>query len=410
MVKDRKKRVRAKRSRSGGVDYISNLPDCLLCEVLSKLPTKDIVKTSVLSTRWRNLWKDIPRLDLDGEDFPFYYVFVDFVNRFLDFNRDSYLDSFKLSYPGDGNWVPDISLIRRWIRAVIKLKVKHLDFVDDSGGSILFHIPSTIYTCQSLVSLKLCCVNVSILKSVSLTSLKDIDLNIVKFPDDLAIERFISGCPVLENLVIRRPSYYDIEVLRVCSQSLLSFTHVTSSARGFVEENLFVEIDAPKLEYLRIRDHRTANFIIKNHGSLVELHLNTAWNLCYGNEFNPKRNMVCNFLGGISRVKDMTISSSTLEVIYEYSRFKPLPLFCYLSSLRVKFYHCRWEILPIFLQNCPNLKSLVLLQGSIKKMKKKKEISILSRPQCLLPSLEYVEIKRPLKWRGDGDETSGLLS
>ncbi|CAA7062021.1 unnamed protein product [Microthlaspi erraticum] len=70
--------------------------------------------------------------------------------------------------------------------------------------------------------------------------------------------------------------------------------------------------------------------------------------------------MIRNFLVGISRVKDMTISSTTLEVIYDYSRCEPLPLFRKLSFLRVDFDGYNWEMLPIFLQSCPNLKSLVV--------------------------------------------------
>ncbi|CAF2065613.1 unnamed protein product [Brassica oleracea var. botrytis] len=46
----------SKRSRSK-LDWISSLPDCLLCQILSNLPTQDAVKTSTLSTRWRSLWK-----------------------------------------------------------------------------------------------------------------------------------------------------------------------------------------------------------------------------------------------------------------------------------------------------------------------------------------------------------------
>lgn len=46
-------------------DYISKLSNDLLLEILSKLSTEEVIRTSLLSERWVNVWKKISHLCLD---------------------------------------------------------------------------------------------------------------------------------------------------------------------------------------------------------------------------------------------------------------------------------------------------------------------------------------------------------
>ncbi|KAF3497099.1 hypothetical protein DY000_02056508 [Brassica cretica] len=133
------------------------------------------------------------------------------------------------------------------------------------------------------------------------------------------------------------------------------------------EKDRIVEIDAPMLKRLKISDGGTASFIIKNHPSLVEADIDTVFSLTterllqVANEIQ-KRDMVHDFLVGISKVKDLTIASSTLEVIYDYARYVQLPVFRNLYTLCVRFNSYMWEMLPVFLDVCPNLKTLVVVR------------------------------------------------
>lgn len=101
---------------------INQLPDSLLCEILLNLPTNDVVKTSLLSRIWRNLWQSVPRLDLLINGFIDYDKFH-FLDRFIDLNSGLCLQRVKLMYIGYGC----NSLNKLSIDTVIKQKIQHLD-------------------------------------------------------------------------------------------------------------------------------------------------------------------------------------------------------------------------------------------------------------------------------------------
>ncbi|KAL9293608.1 unnamed protein product [Arabidopsis thaliana] len=47
------------------VDQISKLPDNVLVMILKEMLTEDAVKTSVLSKRWKTVWKQVPYVLFD---------------------------------------------------------------------------------------------------------------------------------------------------------------------------------------------------------------------------------------------------------------------------------------------------------------------------------------------------------
>jgi hypothetical protein len=52
----------------GGVDHLSRLPDSLLRDIVSRLPIKDVARTTVLSRRWSSIWRDAPLLIYNADE------------------------------------------------------------------------------------------------------------------------------------------------------------------------------------------------------------------------------------------------------------------------------------------------------------------------------------------------------
>jgi hypothetical protein len=60
-------------------DRVSCLPDPILEQILSYLPTKDAFATSILSKRWKPLWRSQVILRLDDKSFPDALAFRQFL-------------------------------------------------------------------------------------------------------------------------------------------------------------------------------------------------------------------------------------------------------------------------------------------------------------------------------------------
>src|ERR1044072_5271936 len=114
-------------------DRVSTLPDPLLGHILSFPPTKQAVATSVLSKRWRPLWRLVPALafDLDSDD-------DDSVNRFgfvqsvysvlLSQDSNQPIQTFRLTLSRvaqpSANTPANVSV---WVNAAAQRGVEHID-------------------------------------------------------------------------------------------------------------------------------------------------------------------------------------------------------------------------------------------------------------------------------------------
>ncbi|XP_078152968.1 FBD-associated F-box protein At5g60610-like isoform X3 [Carex rostrata] len=107
------------------VDRLSQLPEALLLQILSFLPTKFAARTSLLARRFRHLWTASPSFELDRSDFSNGRLFNNVTSRCLRLrDRSAPLLSFCLK----ANWRRpfSIKLISNWLNRAHLLGLRDL--------------------------------------------------------------------------------------------------------------------------------------------------------------------------------------------------------------------------------------------------------------------------------------------
>ncbi|GAU13058.1 hypothetical protein TSUD_173580 [Trifolium subterraneum] len=183
-------------------DIISTLPDEILCHILSFLQTKEVDATTILSKRWKNIWRSVSNVFIDAsiENENSNPAFINFVNSVL-FSRAALpIKSFHLQVSYDDGFEFPIKNFTNWINYVVQRGVECLNLYVCSKSYP--KLPITVLTCKTLVVLKLNNIRVeqSCFSSVLLPSLKTFHLGYVDFPKLRDFMIFLKGCPVLQDL------------------------------------------------------------------------------------------------------------------------------------------------------------------------------------------------------------------
>lgn len=338
-------------------DRLSALPDAVLCHILSFLPMKYVVATSILSTRWKYLYMSVPVIELDDtvhsqeEEESQDNIRSDSFRRFADrvlMLRNADIIQFHLKC----TTTFESSVINAWLCAVLLHKVQVLNlFMKYDNPRCL---TSELFTCKTLQWLNLDSSIIIKPKLVHLPNLKILRLFGVELTDDGSIPQILAGCPKLEHLHMCGCQLHGIQVLDISTPSLksLEFFNCYGAFR--------VVIDTPNLEDLCYVDFLNGDPLVKNLKSLVKAYLFpysvTLQNtddacLCGGH--------VSKFLNAMANTKSLTLLTVCLEGLLHSGC--SIPKFQNLTYMKlVPRHNCHWELLPILLHSTPNLKTLAL--------------------------------------------------
>ncbi|KAJ0581616.1 putative F-box domain, leucine-rich repeat domain superfamily, F-box-like domain superfamily [Helianthus annuus] len=238
-------------------DRMSELPDSLLVEILSRLPsTKDAIRTTTLSKRWQHLWTAVTNLNFRHPDGLFTSPdFFSFVDKTLTQRPQSKLNKLTL-VTRYGNWRK--SRVHNWIRYAVNCNVEDLHLMlwepwepEPRTG---FPLDDFVFigSCFTHLTLAGCAFNPT--GAISWKNLRSLRIIYGNLDEDL-IENILSGSPVLETLVLN--GCYGYRRLNITSKSVKNLVFSSYLAADLINDPLdVIEINAPNILSLKIEDYR----------------------------------------------------------------------------------------------------------------------------------------------------------
>ncbi|CAL5402809.1 unnamed protein product [Camellia sinensis] len=381
---------------NNGEDRISNLPESILCHILSKLPTKFAAGTAILSTKWNNLFVSIPNptiniddsLHLNPHNNTTNSNFINFMNHLFTVTLIDVPTIHKLHlqcHHDYGN-----SNIDEWVSIALKRNVTGLSLffnVKSTGVSI----PSLFYS-TTLVGLLLSQhygLNVSDLDFLS--KIKRLYLDYVGFVDGESLERVVDGCPVLEELFLDGVEFEEIEVLRISSNTI-RFLLVHNCYHNECE----VVMDTPALETIFYNDYAPIYYPLINFSSLLKAHIDIGPSKEQleeeeEDETSQYGQNVSKLVTACSNVDFLYLSNSSISVKLK------------LGDLNGH----GWALLPHLLESAPNLEILAFMevlgflsiQGAMQNFRTL--YNIVCVPTCVSSRIHDIFFE---EFNGEGDE------
>ncbi|XP_057448743.1 F-box/LRR-repeat protein At3g26922-like [Lotus japonicus] len=326
-------------------DRLSDLPDCILLHILSFLAAKSAVQTCMLSTRWENLWKQLPVLVLQPQrDFSTYQKFTKFLSRLLTLRDGSAALHFLYFWR---NRPIQTQLLNRMVKYAVSHHIQKLRLF------VLCNIqdfPRCIFSCQTLTSLQLgvhsksaTSERMALPKSLNLPALTSFYLENFSFSGngiDGRAEPF-SALIRLNSLIIHNCTLSDdANILCISSRTLCHLTVIDYSLVLYK-----IELSSPSLRAFTLQGIPSMPHSGSNLSSIEQVNINAAiWSVDQGilqsekwGTFPSASFAILNWLIKLSNIKSLAITTSTLQVLRLFpllSEVKP-PMLSTLESLKI---------------------------------------------------------------------------
>lgn len=313
------------------VDVISTLPDDLLCRIISLLPSKDAIRTSILSSRWRHLMDFVSVLDLSC-----HVPTVGFINtlhKLLPNTSSSVsLQKFRLHISDCHRSIVPVH-VNNWVRSAINRNVVDLDVCvpDVVGNTIEYHEEFALHVIESN-SLQVLNISGGLSLRMPYTTgcfknLKTFNVNINN-PDKEILAKLFCNLPQLEELALEANFSKTVKKdMNMCINIIAPALKRLSLCIGQVDYqdvDFKVLIDTPMLEFMYLGDDYMAAYSVMSTPFLVEAILAVGSIHYHADYINDHNRFVraIELIRGLSNVKSLKIICAT-SVVSEHCFLSP---------------------------------------------------------------------------------------
>ncbi|XP_073121518.1 F-box/FBD/LRR-repeat protein At2g26030-like [Henckelia pumila] len=341
------------------VDIISNMPESIISKILSLLPTKDVLRTSVLSKDWEYKWTGIYNIDINDMDRILLKStrktsVANCVDRIFILSRNSSLTRFCLSF----RHKYDTRRMITWISAALMRNVQELDIIYNHEGVV---VPRCLFDCTRLTTLKLQLPCVFRPVQDWSSNLKVLNLAQVEIVNEHApcTRRLVFRFLVLETFGLDRCKWVNVDFVEI---------HAPSLTKLYVEKHSDPQPDSFRIKICRAKLER-----FDFRGSFLErFDLSSSSLLCASIDFlgfaldlEATRKNGLNarlLLKECSGLTHILLSGSMLQAIILSKQGPSLPKFNTVKQLDI-FTRGSSELLLEFLRSTPSLERIRLNMG-----------------------------------------------
>ncbi|TVU11950.1 hypothetical protein EJB05_45562, partial [Eragrostis curvula] len=295
-------------------DYVDLLPDGVVEDIISRLPTKDAVRTRTLAPRWNLLWPSAPlNLDSSGGGLPEEeQVQAGLISRILAAHRG----------PARRFSVPALHLQRRlatvdnWLNSAALDNLQELEFyvMYNFGQAPAVLLPASAFRFSAtlrVVTISECHISNGAVEGLSFPQLRHLGLQGVIISEG-SLQSIIDGSPVLECLLLYCSSGF--HSIRINSSSLVSI-----GLYNHLQPVTVIVEDAPLLErLLQLQDYRGMHVSVisaprlETLGRLSDCGFETKYT--FGAAILIQDLGVISFTTAVQTVKNLAISMGRLSL------------------------------------------------------------------------------------------------